>query len=82
MSGGGGGGLDGVRTFGSARVGAGSTCINLSEERYKHRGLLIGLTNRSCTKSTSLFKTHKYFHFMLYMYIFQNAQMNTLACSL
>lgn len=58
MSGGGGGGwgLDGVRTSGSARVGAGSTCINLSEERYKHREQLIGPSNGSQAKTTSLSK--------------------------
>lgn len=40
-------GLDGIRTSGSARVGAGSTCINLPEERYKHRKWLTGLSDGS-----------------------------------
>lgn len=55
-----GGRLDGVRTSGSARVGAGSTCINLSEERYKHCEWLIGLSDGSQEENTFLFKAHKY----------------------
>lgn len=39
----GGGGADGV----SARVGAGSSCINLSEERHKQSEWLIGLSDGS-----------------------------------
>lgn len=40
-------GLDGVRTSGNAKLGAGSACINLSEERYKHREWLIGQSDGS-----------------------------------
>lgn len=43
---------------GSARVGAGSTCINLSEERYKHREWLIEISDGSQEESTFIFKPH------------------------
>lgn len=45
--------MDVVKTSGSARVGAGSTCINLSEERYKHTEWLIRLSEASQEENTS-----------------------------
>lgn len=44
--------MDVVKTSGSARVGAGSTCINLSEERYKHTEWLIRLSEASQEENT------------------------------
>lgn len=41
-------------------MGAGSTCINLSEERYKHIEWLIGLSGGSQEESTLLFIARKY----------------------
>lgn len=62
-------GLDGVRTPGSARVGAGSTCINLSKERYKHREWLIGLSDGSLEKILFFSKAHKYYRSTLCIHI-------------
>lgn len=77
MRGGGGWGLDGFGTSGSARVGAGSTCINLSEERYKHREWLIGLSDGSQEENTFLFKAGKYFSFTLCIHILYDTNVNT-----
>lgn len=68
-------GLDGVRTSGSARVGAGSTCINLSEERYKHREWLT--SDGGQEENTFLFKAHKYFQSILSIHILYNLHINT-----
>ena len=70
-------GLDGFGTSGSARVGAGSTCINLSEERYKHRKWLIGLSDGSQEENTFLFKARKYFRTALCIHILYDANINT-----